>query len=585
VAEPTLSRIATDGGQRPSWLDVVAAGVTVALAGGFLEVGVHLFRRYVKGGFSWMGVDVAWMAPAYALIVAAPIIAAVLVVRAIKPRLASWELAAGAPAAVAFFSLSFVVIHNTIHPLALAVLASGAGIAGGRLAARNSFKARTVVRSAAIACFTLLVLVAGGVPLWYGAREARALANLPSLPPGTPNVLLIILDTVRAASMSVYGYGRPTTPKLSRWAERGVVFERAYSTAPWTLPSHASLLTGLWPQEFDADWEHSLSGGARTITEVMAGHGFATVGIVANQFYVSRESGLAQGFHHYSAYLRNKAQLRLSTGFAQWWEEHRNNSSPAKWTNFRKPASTVSRGLLEWVDEHPGTPFFGFLNYFDAHLPYRPLPTWPVRTETTERSRDRYDGSIAALDGALDSLFTELDRRRILERTIVIITSDHGELFGEHGLVQHGNALYRELLEVPLVVWGPGIPGGQRVTTPVTLRDIPATIADLSRIGATGMPGKSLAAFWRSGSAISSPVFARVTRHRRTPPELPIFHGTMTSVIEGNLHYIRRGDGNEELFDLAVDPREGQNLARVSVHQQSLARLRELSRRLHGTGS
>jgi hypothetical protein len=125
----------------------------------------------------------------------------------------------------------------------------------GRVAARHPVLARTLTRRGAVLFGVVLLVLAVGMPRWQVVKEQRSVAALASLPPETPNVLLIILDTVRAASLGLYGYDRPTTPNLERWASRGVTFERAFAPAPWTLPTHASLFTGQWPHELSADWE------------------------------------------------------------------------------------------------------------------------------------------------------------------------------------------------------------------------------------------------------------------------------------------------------------------------------------------
>ena len=132
-------------------------------------------------------------------------------------------------------------------------------------------------------------------------------------PANSPNVLLIVLDTVRADHLSLYGYERPTTPNLERLAKRGIRFDNARATAPWTLPSHASMFTGHWPHELGAKWMTPLRGNLPTLAEYLGAHGYATAGFVANVVYCSQETGLARGFTHYEDYVLEKlAPLRTS---------------------------------------------------------------------------------------------------------------------------------------------------------------------------------------------------------------------------------------------------------------------------------
>ena len=198
--------------------------------------------------------------------------------------------------------------------------------------------------------------------------------------------------------------------------------------------------------------------------------------------------------------------------------------------------------------------------------------------------RDCYDDCLAYLDGELERLFQELERRSLLQNTIVVVTSDHGEEFGEHGLFGHGVSLYRPELHIPLmVVYPPKVPRGVVVDDPVSLRDVPATILSLLESGqGTDLPGTALCDFWRDKTQANEkptqPVLSEVDRRRRIPPgagHVPAARGLMRSLITDDWVYIRNGDNAEELYNLETDPSQERNLIEEDHAQDDLARLRE----------
>jgi arylsulfatase A-like enzyme len=197
---------------------------------------------------------------------------------------------------------------------------------------------------------------------------------------------------------------------------------------------------------------------------------------------------------------------------------------------------------------------------------------------------DAYDASIAYLDYQLGELFKALEQRGLLRNTIVIITSDHGEEFNEHGQMNHGNTLYFPSLHVPLVLSGSTIPEGKTVAEPVTLRDLPATVLDLIRAPASAaLPGLSLARHWRSArdslgaSADSvSPIFGEVDYARNLPSSIPVSKGSMKSVVVDGHHFIRGADGSEDLYDVRSDPWERKNVLSDSTRATIVQRARAL---------
>ena len=357
--------------------------------------------------------------------------------------------------------------------------------------------------------------------------EQRALAKLSPVPRDAPNVLLLVLDTVRAQSLSLYGYVRGTTPRLEQWAKTGVVFDRAVSTAPWTLPSHASLFTGQFPHELSADWFIPLDATFPTLAEGFRAYAYVTAGFVANIYpWCTYEYGLNRGFIHYEDYPISLGQVIANSSL---FRTITSNSQFRRIFGYhqlipRKSAADINKDFLRWLSTIKSRPFFAFLNYFDAHDPYLPPTpfdtkfgpnrswTYPqvffrkISPQETQAWVDAYDGSIAYLDYQVDLLLHELQRRGVLENTLVIITSDHGEEFNEHGVFGHANSVYWQGLHVPLLVLYPGhVPADKRIHEPISLRDIPATVVDLVKLkGTTRFPGTSLARFWHRPSSPSS---------------------------------------------------------------------------------
>jgi arylsulfatase A-like enzyme len=201
---------------------------------------------------------------------------------------------------------------------------------------------------------------------------------------------------------------------------------------------------------------------------------------------------------------------------------------------------------------------------------------------------DAYDGAITYLDTELDTLLRELLRRGALANTLVVITSDHGELFGEHGVISHGNNLYLPVLYVPLVILGPGrVPGGARIPAPASLRDLPATLLDLAGVANPGLPGRSLAGLWRDPAASRQDTLtALVEYNRRLPafPPSPVLRGSLWSIVLDSLHYILNGDGTEELYRMGQDSWEVRNLAADPGFRAELERHRAALRRVPRSG-
>jgi arylsulfatase A-like enzyme len=462
--------------------------------------------------------------------------------------------------------------------------------------------------------FILVAAVYGGD--WLKERRE---ANRAQPPAGSPNVLLIVLDTVRADRLSLYGYERPTTPTLERLAKEGIRFDAARATAPWTLMSHASFFTGRWPHELDVEWVTPLRNNFPMLSEYLGAHGYATAGLVSNT-YCAYDTGLSVGFTHYEDYIVEKlsalrtsviidetvktiliAGLRHETGPLRAAHDWLTSLSEV---GTRRNAESINRGLLSWLDgrPNPGRPFFVFLNYLDAHAPYK------VPSDTTRRfgrkpqtrdeirvlyeqwtaldkldlprhyltlARDCYDSCLAYLDEQIRLLLDDLERRGVLSRTLVVITSDHGEGLGEHDLFEHGESLYSTEIHVPLLIIPPaGVKTMGVVRETVSLRDLPATITEMVGLGSgSPFPGRSLSALWSHPAAQSAEVVDAEALSELPSPSpsdsshgrSPARRGPLVSLAKGAHVYIRNeADRTEELYDQREDPRELTN--RVGNH-------------------
>jgi arylsulfatase A-like enzyme len=307
---------------------------------------------------------------------------------------------------------------------------------------------------------------------------------------GCDSAVLIVVDTLRPDHLGDYGHDLPTSPQLDRWMASARVYERAFATSSWTLPSFASILTGQLPARHGAgertrrDGKRSftrLDAGLTTLAEIFRDHGYATGAVVGNAA-LAPVFGLDRGFDTY-------------------------DYVPATTRQIRRADVTVRRALA-WIDQREGRPFFLVIHLFDPHMSYDAPPpqrgrfsaryssklALPVTDMAKIRAEARslgegdrrfiaaaYDEEIAFVDQQLGVLFDGLERRGVLERGIVSLTADHGEEFFEHGGFEHGHAMWQEILRLPLALWGPGVDPG-RESAPVSLVDLAPTLLEANGI-------------------------------------------------------------------------------------------------------
>lgn len=411
-----------------------------------------------------------------------------------------------------------------------------------------------------------------------------------SRPSTPPNVILIVLDTVRADHLSCYGYARATTPAIDAFAAGADRYELARSSAPWTLPAHAALFTGRFTfqhradafERFDPQTNSTVVEDAGplmpdevTLAEALLAERYRTGAIVGNRAYVSPATGLDQGFEQFD--------------------------------NDRKDASAMTAKAVAWLDGLKGAqPFLLFMNYMDAHRPYNSAPlagpraaelpppppegesgaTYldalytelfdqgrPASPETVRKAIDAYDLAIANLDLGLARLFDELKRRGLYDDALIVVCSDHGEYFGEHQLVEHSKDVYEPALRIPLIVKRPGQGAGRVLSAPTSIADVPRLI--LASLPAA-LEAKYAAQF--PGTA-RLPMFAELSFSRRKDLEHwpKRFDRTRSAMYVEHYKVIRSSDGQNELYDLAADPSEQRDLY-ASRPTEARALLQQLQR-------
>jgi arylsulfatase A-like enzyme len=602
AAKPTLPGVGA--------CEVILIGTWIGLIVGFGDLGFLVInKRLLFRDFYRLGADFPWILPLGVMVM---VLVPALVIGLLARVRGSVRL--GVPVLL----LSLVGFLDLCARLRLELWASliisvAMAVQSVRLVrARSAGFLRLVRRSVG----WLMAILVGTMFVSLGGRawsEYRQQATLPPAAAGAQNVLLVVWDTVRAANTSLHGYGRVTTPNLERLARRGVRFESAFSTSSWTLPSHACLFTGRWPHELGADWKAPVRDGVPTLAGFLAAHGYDTAGFVANLDYCGRETGLARGFAHYEDFplsvfdtFDRYVALSRRIDVSSWvsYLDSLVEKHTGRWYDLIlrgrehvKSADAISGAFLRWLGKRPktGRPFFAFLNYNDAHSPYevpdRSIPGFGLRPATSSKRQilegftgldkmtlsnedvrmaiDVYDDCIFYLDRRLESLLDELSRRGVLENTLLIVTSDHGEHLGDHRLFFHGGSLYRQVVQVPLVIVGKkGIPVGRTVAEPVSLCDLPATVIDLLGLGPDHpLSGRSAARYWQPRSpgvrVLADPLLMETTK-----PELiinggrePAAKGPMKSLVVAGMHYIRMADGSEELYNIDSDVDEKNNLA------------------------
>jgi arylsulfatase A-like enzyme len=407
-----------------------------------------------------------------------------------------------------------------------------------------------------------------------------------------PSVVLIVLDCGRADHLSCYGYGRETTPFIDRLAAEGVRFTHMITTAPWTLPAHASLFTGLYSSTHGATDEHKrLEPGRPTLGEILGAAGYATAGFCANPWVA--ETGLKRGFEYFFDHRPRVRRLARAYFGAQQLGDvllSRRDSGGRRTTE----------AFGRWLDRVPGSrPFFAFVHYNEPHLPFRPPPPYDrsflngtpaTRVRTVNQDCNRYiggdvamdaedfqiltalyDGELRYADHLISRLVDMLARGGRRDDTVLIVTADHGENLGEHGLMSHKFVLTDTLLRIPLVLHAPALlPRGIVSDALVQSTDILPTVTRLLDLPTPPVEGVPLA-----GPQGLLPIERAFTVSERLRPNLGVFreryprfdvgpHDVRKRALRTRTHkYVWFSDGREELYDLVADPGETRDVSDV----------------------
>ena len=386
-------------------------------------------------------------------------------------------------------------------------------------------------------------------PLW-GAPEI-----LEPRPRGDErNLVLVSVDTLRADHVGAYGCELPTTPVLDRLAREGVLFEQAVSAYPSTPASHMTMMTGVYPAVHGVVGPlDALPNGIPTLAELLAAHGYQTAAVTED------------------------AMLVAAAGFQRGIRYYRENKGTSIWDASGQVDVTFAAGL-RWLEQHRREKFFLFLHTYQVHEPYSPPPAFNLFTTYQEngtehpitqqtplaiRARHAYAGEVRYVDSEIGRLLEGIAALGEADRTLVVITSDHGEEFYEHGWKAHDESLYDEVLRVPLIMWGPGlVPAGVRVPLQVSLVDLAPTLLDLLGLPVPStMQGISLVPLLENPTA---PTFANhVAFSELDKKKQPYLLGARA----GGLKWIfPEVPGRQpEVYDLRTDPGEHRNIATAEL--------------------
>ena len=623
LGEPPASAPSATGTPAASPISLLSAAVCFAVVAGFGEGMLLLFFQHLNWRawarsihVSW---PILWVSPAvdlcFFLIIALVVFLAQRLIRRI-------------PAFVTLlFLFSFLTAYDwllttaRLYRLSCFILALGVAAILTRWTRNHEARALSLFRRSApwlLAAALAVGILTEAIP---HIHEHYAASRLPAAAPGSPNVFVIVIDTLRADHLSCYGYPHPTTPNIDAFARHGVLFENAIAPSSWSLPSHASLVTGRPVHEHDwgnahepplLGWASSALNGLPTLGEALEQRGYRTAAFSANRVYFTREVGLGRGFQHFDSYFDSLPDAFVRTefgrefarrfldrtnkslftrafralGMSSWLDQDAEGSGMSHGAmGIRKRADEINRETLDWIERDSSHPFFAMLNYLDVHAPYGgpydyPKPSWEHGTPSND---DEYDAGLKYDDDFIGRLLSALNEKGELANTIVVITSDHGESLGDHGLTHHGAALYRELVHVPLIVSWPGhVPEGIRIAQPVGNTSIAATALQLAGDAANSF-GLSLSQLWQSPAASSNwpdPVSELPQTDVIEPEDRALqskeplaTDGSMRSIFTNQWHLISHSKWGDQLYDWRSDPAELHNLADTPQGHAALAEI------------
>lgn len=491
-----------------------------------------------------------------------------------------WLLALLLAAMLGSIGLAFTREQSPTVRAAVAIVAAVAAV----VPLTRWCRRRSVTALALCCCLSAVASVA----LLDLARSRRTSGSGAAHRSSTRHVLLITIDSLRADALSAYGGTGVETPHLDALAHEGMLFERAYSPSSWTLPSLSSVMSGVSPRvHLTTGPNGRLPASMETLAERMAAAGYTTAAVGYNDF-LNPQTGLGQGFEYYDAFPKNLLD-KHSLG----------NALLYRWLGPRGETEELTRLAGDWMIEHADEDFFFWLHYFDPHAfytppePYRPPGDPPpgmthgfyliaegrkgeLQHNDAERNwiRALYDGEVRFVDDSIGRLFARLEAMRLLDDTLIVVTSDHGEEFWDHERMEHGHTLYDELLHVPLIVKLPGESSGRRIPTGVSTGSLLPTVLDLC-----GIPDDPAR---RSYPSLASAILGEVDPLERPLEAGSVLYGEAREAIRFGRHkyIVALESGTEELYDLIEDPDE-----RHSLLPAESAVAAEGARLLHAIGA
>ncbi|HKY32150.1 MAG TPA: sulfatase, partial [Candidatus Polarisedimenticolia bacterium] len=428
-----------------------------------------------------------------------------------------------------------------------------------------------------LALLAASALAAAGLPA-AASRPDLGAHHAPRRP-GERSAVLIVIDTLRADRVSAYGHTVQTTPRMDRLAASGARFEAAYSSSSWTAPAVASLFSGLPLSRHGVSGIETPFTTSPTLAERLSGQGMVTAGFSANPL-VSSLYGFERGFKTFVS--SRSGLIHPVVGLSEGTMLGRFLSRPID------PDRMLVEQARTWLAAHAADRFFLYVHLMAPHRPYEPPEEFrgrmvePYEGVEYQGGRpgevlpgpalrnvlQRYDAEVAYADSLVGELLDTLSRLGLDRSTVVAVTSDHGEAFGEHGRWEHGQALYAEETRIPMMVRVPGAAPGRILKRPVSLMDLHPTLLALldAPAGPAGLPegyaGVDLTdAIHGRARTEPHPVLSEILGEKGT-----VHPETLDAVVLGDIRLIRNHTlGTQELFDVAADPGETQPLDRPSL--------------------
>jgi arylsulfatase A-like enzyme len=514
------------------------------------------------------------------------------------PRFSVLQLFAGAlPLSLILLSRKIGELLSTNHAdLARAGLIFLVILAGAIWYRRRPFATGGNFKPLLAACTLIALIGTSALATVIAAPPApRAPVMAQSAGNAGPNVILLVMDTVRADHLSLYGYSRPTAPNLQKLAAGATLYTHCFAVSDMTLATHATLFTGLYPKWHGAHYAPAVLPHGRplpdeiwTLVELLQKGGYATLGVAANHWYLTPEWGLSQGFDYYDSRFpvpaiekREQFSQSFRRALSYIWDT-------ASLDRDTRTAADLDREALRLIGSavKAKRPFFLFLNYMETHTPYLPGAAFRDRYGSRNRhftnfemqdltravrarrrlptahERDhlisQYDAGLTQLDERIGQFIQQLKDRGIYDNSLIIVTSDHGEAFGERYRLEHSSSVYQDQIGVPLIVKYPHSGEKRVIDTNVSQIDIfPTILSATSLPPVSGVQGTDLREIATAGnrtlfSTSFEPFFSTVA---------PTMKRTEYAVISGSHKLVVSTRGQTQLFDLAADPNEQSDIS------------------------